>query len=87
MLPSCCWRPSGPSGLCTAATRAALTRAIAMPAQVLANPTADIQEGPNVTKADLKARGVRPYDEKVGTHAWHPCDSSAAACCIAMRGR
>lgn len=33
--------------------------------QVLANPTADMQEGPRVTKAELKARGVRPYDEKV----------------------
>ena len=33
--------------------------------QVLANPTADIQEGPKVTRAELKARGVRPYDEKV----------------------
>lgn len=36
--------------------------------QVLANPTADIQEGPKVTKAELKARGVRPYDEKVCMH-------------------
>ena len=33
--------------------------------QVLANPTADIQEGPKVGRAELKARGVRPYDEKV----------------------
>ena len=33
--------------------------------QVLANPTADIQEGPKVGRADLKTRGVRPYDEKV----------------------
>ncbi|KAA6418559.1 MAG: aurora-like kinase [Trebouxia sp. A1-2] len=37
--------------------------------QVLANPTADIQEGPKVTKAELKARGVRPYDEKVDVWA------------------
>lgn len=33
--------------------------------QVLANPTADIQEGPKVTRPELKTRGVRPYDEKV----------------------
>ena len=33
--------------------------------QVLANPSADIQESPAVTKADLKQRGIRPYDEKV----------------------
>ena len=33
--------------------------------QVLANPTADIQEGPKVGRAELKTRGVRPYDEKV----------------------
>lgn len=33
--------------------------------QVLANPTADIQEGPKIGRAELKARGVRPYDEKV----------------------
>ena len=42
--------------------------------QVLANPTADIQEGPKVTKAELKARGVRPYDEKV---------LAVLACCYA----
>lgn len=36
-----------------------------MTMQVLANPTADIQEGPKVGRAELKARGVRPYDEKV----------------------
>lgn len=40
-----------------------------MAPEVLANPTADIQEGPTVTKADLKARGVRPYDEKVDVWA------------------
>lgn len=33
--------------------------------QVLANPTADIQEGPKIGRGELKARGVRPYDEKV----------------------
>ena len=33
--------------------------------QVLANPSADIQESPAVSKADLKQRGIRPYDEKV----------------------
>ncbi|DBB17397.1 TPA: hypothetical protein ACH3X3_014429 [Trebouxia sp. C0006] len=40
-----------------------------MAPEVLANPTADIQEGPKVTKAELKARGVRPYDEKVDVWA------------------
>ena len=34
--------------------------------QVLANPSADVQESPAVSKADLKQRGIRPYDEKVG---------------------
>jgi len=53
--------------------------------QVLANPTADIQEGPKVTKAELKARGVRPYDEKV-----HPVLSpqhflKAGPCCYTCR--
>ena len=89
MLLSCCRRPTGLLGLCTAGARAlwsVMTRVTALPAQVLANPTADIQEGPNVTKADLKARGVRPYDEKVCTHAWHPCSSSPAACCMEMYG-
>lgn len=38
--------------------------------QVLANPTADIQEGPKVGRAELKARGVRPYDEKVRLPCW-----------------
>ncbi len=37
----------------------------AVACQVLANPSADVQESPAVTKADLKQRGIRPYDEKV----------------------
>lgn len=33
--------------------------------QVLANPSCEVQESPKVTRADLKAKGIRPYDEKV----------------------
>ena len=33
--------------------------------QVLANPTADLQEAPEVSREQLRERGVRPYDEKV----------------------
>ena len=33
--------------------------------QVLANPSCGVQESPKVTRADLKAKGIRPYDEKV----------------------
>ncbi|KAL3143281.1 hypothetical protein ABBQ38_002124 [Trebouxia sp. C0009 RCD-2024] len=40
-----------------------------MAPEVLANPTADIQEGPKIGRAELKARGVRPYDEKVDVWA------------------
>ena len=49
--------------------------------QVLANPTADIQEGPKVTKAELKARGVRPYDEKVHTVLSPQHCLKAGPCC------
>ncbi len=49
--------------------------------QVLANPTADIQEGPKVTKAELKARGVRPYDEKVHTALSPQHCLKAGPCC------
>ncbi len=50
--------------------------------QVLANPTADIQEGPKVTKAELKARGVRPYDEKVHTvRSPQHCLKAGPCCC------
>ncbi|KAK9844364.1 hypothetical protein WJX74_001365 [Apatococcus lobatus] len=40
-----------------------------MAPEVLANPSADIQESPAVTKADLKQRGIRPYDDKVDVWA------------------
>ncbi|KAL3133733.1 hypothetical protein ABBQ32_008223 [Trebouxia sp. C0010 RCD-2024] len=40
-----------------------------MAPEVLANPTADIQEGPKIGRGELKARGVRPYDEKVDVWA------------------
>ncbi|KAK9814680.1 hypothetical protein WJX72_009648 [[Myrmecia] bisecta] len=40
-----------------------------MAPEVLANPTADIQESPTITKVELKARGIRPYDEKVDVWA------------------
>lgn len=36
--------------------------------QVLANPSCEVQESPKVTRADLKAKGIRPYDEKVSLH-------------------
>ena len=49
--------------------------------QVLANPTADIQEGPKVTKAELKARGVRPYDEKVHTSLSPQLCLKGGPCC------
>lgn len=32
---------------------------------MLANQTTEIQEDPAVTKAELKGKGIRPYDEKV----------------------
>ena len=33
--------------------------------QVLANPTSELQEGTDVSRDQLKAVGVRPYNEKV----------------------
>jgi hypothetical protein len=33
--------------------------------QVLANPSAELQEAPGVTREQLRERGIRPYDEKV----------------------
>ena len=33
--------------------------------QVLANPSWEVQESAKITKADLKAQGIRPYNEKV----------------------
>ena len=34
-------------------------------AQVLANPSSELHEGTDVTREQLKAVGIRPYDEKV----------------------
>ena len=32
---------------------------------MLANPSAELQEAPGVTREQLRERGIRPYDEKV----------------------
>ncbi len=37
--------------------------------KVLANQTSETQEDPSVTKAALKVKGIRPYDEKVDVWA------------------
>lgn len=37
--------------------------------QVLANQTSEALEGPQVTRAELKLKGIRPYDEKVDVWA------------------
>ena len=34
-------------------------------AQVLANPSSELQEGTDISREQLKAVGIRPYDEKV----------------------
>lgn len=36
---------------------------------MLANQTSETQEDPSVTKAALKVKGIRPYDEKVDVWA------------------
>ncbi len=36
---------------------------------MLANQTSETQEDPTVTKAELKLKGIRPYDEKVDVWA------------------
>lgn len=33
--------------------------------QVLANPSTEVQESPEVKREELRNRGIRPYDEKV----------------------
>lgn len=33
--------------------------------QVLANPSCDLQEGPEITREQLREKGIRPYCEKV----------------------
>ena len=38
-------------------------------AQVLGNHTTDLQESPKLSRAELKAHGIRPYDEKVDVWA------------------
>ena len=34
-------------------------------AQVLANPSSELQEATDISREQLKAVGIRPYDEKV----------------------
>lgn len=34
---------------------------------MLANPSADMQEAPEVSREQLRERGIRPYNEKVPT--------------------
>ena len=34
-------------------------------AQVLANTSSELQEGTDISREQLKAVGIRPYDEKV----------------------
>ena len=41
------------------------TQASLWSVQVLANPTSELQEGTDVSRDQLKAVGIRPYDEKV----------------------
>ena len=36
-----------------------------MAPEVLANPSADLQEAPEISREALRERGIRPYDEKV----------------------
>lgn len=36
-----------------------------MAPEVLANPSAELQEGPDTSREQLRERGIRPYDEKV----------------------
>ena len=37
--------------------------------QVLANQSSETQEGPQMTRTELKMKGIRPYDEKVDVWA------------------
>lgn len=38
-------------------------------AQVLANQSSESQESPHMTRSELKAKGIRPYDEKADVWA------------------
>jgi serine/threonine protein kinase len=49
--------------------------------QVLANPSAELQEAPGVTREQLRECGIRPYDEKVRAPAVQsPCASPSRLC-------
>ena len=39
--------------------------------KVLANPSSELQEGLGITREELKAVGIRPYDTKVVTQPIH----------------